>query len=400
MNSIQKKCIESRVFKTFYLIIWSCLLAISFGHIAFCIKYDHIFQDEIYWWLECWSGFFSSLLMIGIIHVVIIISIVSWFRRCNRNSSSAISLLLIPILLSMTIIVIISLNSNIFGPGTRFATAIELSRLLMKVLSTIISCSRNVPKQDVDILIRSFIYFLFAPTFLYQTTFHLNGQINLMNVVYYLQQFVICIHIFFLWFRYIASNIFQYFCIESISNWNMFIFSVSIIPFLFLVNLTVLHVYCNLTAEITRFPTRQFHSDYWNSYTVREFSRKWNLLITDCIEHCLYQPLNRRFNRTVSLFICFTISGIFHEFISSMVLKRLMLWHWIFYYPVTNTLAILYIDNHMSRRFPIVSVLAFIFFIFTAVSVTVEYYSEKNDVSDQTVFQYLGFTPRFTSCLK
>lgn len=400
MNSIQEKCAQSRVFKTFYLIFWSCLLATSFGHIAFCMKYDHILQDEINWWLECWSGFFSSLSMIGIIHVVIIISIVSWFKRCDRNSSFAISLLLIPILLSMAIIVVISLNSNIFGPGTRFATAIELSRLLIKVLSTIISCSRNVPKQDANILIRSFIYFLFAPTFLYQTTFCLNSQINLMNVVYYLQQFLICVHIFFLWFRYIASNIFQYFCIESISNSSIFVFGVSSIPFLFLLNLTVLHAYCNLTAEIARFPTRKFHSDYWNSYTSREFSRKWNLLVTDCIKHYLYQPLNRRFNRKVSLFICFTVSGIFHEFISSMVLKRLVLWHWIFYYPVGNTLVVVYLDNHMSRRFPVFGVLAFILSIFTTLSITVEYYSEKNDVSDQTVFQYLGFTPRLTSCLK
>ena len=76
------------------------------------------------------------------------------------------------------------------------------------------------------------------------------------------------------------------------------------------------HTYLNLFAEGLGFADRNFYSDWWNSESLGEYWRKWNLPVHNFLFRHIYFPLLRRkVSRTVSMLIVFGVSAFFHEYI-------------------------------------------------------------------------------------
>jgi len=104
-----------------------------------------------------------------------------------------------------------------------------------------------------------------------------------------------------------------------------------IIPFFFLMMMTFYLVFdcvCNGFAEITCFADREFYKDWWNSTTMDEFARTWNIPVHKWLLHhvCMWpstsnfhvdleslQSYNIR-KHTASI-ITFLVSGFLHELI-------------------------------------------------------------------------------------
>lgn len=70
-------------------------------------------------------------------------------------------------------------------------------------------------------------------------------------------------------------------------------------------------------AEALKLEERQFFSDWWNSSSFDEFSRKWNIPIHLFIKKHVYKVMLERFKwtRGSSYFTCFVISAMLHEFV-------------------------------------------------------------------------------------
>ena len=87
------------------------------------------------------------------------------------------------------------------------------------------------------------------------------------------------------------------------------------------------HVYLNIMAEITRFGDRHFYSDWWNSTTLADFWRTWNLPVHNWLMRHVYKPLLRRgVSRPSAVLIIFFISSFFHEYLVSVPARSLKLW--------------------------------------------------------------------------
>lgn len=53
----------------------------------------------------------------------------------------------------------------------------------------------------------------------------------------------------------------------------------------------IFHHWLNILGEITRFADRKFYSDWWNSESISEYWRKWNLPIHNFANLHVYRPL-------------------------------------------------------------------------------------------------------------
>ncbi|KAH9421690.1 Diacylglycerol O-acyltransferase 1 [Dermatophagoides pteronyssinus] len=80
----------------------------------------------------------------------------------------------------------------------------------------------------------------------------------------------------------------------------------------------------NLMAEILCFADRHFYDDWWNSRTISEFWRRWNLPIHRWLKrHLFYPTLYQGYSHFQATFLVFIFSGIFHEYFVSVPLGRI-----------------------------------------------------------------------------
>ena len=80
----------------------------------------------------------------------------------------------------------------------------------------------------------------------------------------------------------------------------------------------VFHLWLNILAEILKFGDRTFYHAWWNSTTLDEYWRKWNVPVHDWLVRHLYYPcMRRQFGKILSSVIIFFVSAIFHEIIVS-----------------------------------------------------------------------------------
>lgn len=84
------------------------------------------------------------------------------------------------------------------------------------------------------------------------------------------------------------------------------------------------HLFMNLLAELTRFGDRKFYLDWWNSRSIDEYWRKWNLPVHQWVVRHLYYPLLRKqVSRNMAVFACFLFSAIMHEVVISIPFRHI-----------------------------------------------------------------------------
>ena len=75
----------------------------------------------------------------------------------------------------------------------------------------------------------------------------------------------------------------------------------------------------NIAAEITGFADRAFYLEWWNSRTLGEYWRTWNLPVHHYLTRHVYIPLlTRGCPKTLAMVCTFTISAIAHEYLISL----------------------------------------------------------------------------------
>ncbi|GAA5978741.1 hypothetical protein JCM11641_006162 [Rhodosporidiobolus odoratus] len=85
---------------------------------------------------------------------------------------------------------------------------------------------------------------------------------------------------------------------------------------------------CNGFAEITRFSDRAFYSDWWNSISFDEFSRKWNRPVhTFLLRHVYATTITSyHFSKFSAAFVTFLLSALVHELVMAVVTKKIRLY--------------------------------------------------------------------------
>ncbi|GAA5959794.1 hypothetical protein JCM21900_001017 [Sporobolomyces salmonicolor] len=85
---------------------------------------------------------------------------------------------------------------------------------------------------------------------------------------------------------------------------------------------------CNVFAEFTKFSDRAFYSDWWNSTTFDEFSRRWNVPVhTFLLRHVYASTMSTyHFSKFQAAFVTFFLSACVHELVMAVVTKKIRLY--------------------------------------------------------------------------
>ncbi|KAK2835540.1 hypothetical protein Q5P01_016024 [Channa striata] len=230
---------------------------------------------------------------------------------------------------------------NGLPPASRFIIIMEQVRLLMKSHSFI---RENVPRvvtwskdktspAPVVPQISNYLYFLFAPTFIYRDKYPRNPVIRWGYVATKFLQVLGCVFLFHYMFVRLCVPQFHIINLQR-SDLKVIVLCVfnSIFPgvLVFLLGFFgVMHCWLNAFAEMLRFADRMFYKDWWNSTSFANFYRSWNVFVHDWLYYYVYRDFlwisQKRFKPVAMLFV-FTLSAAIHEYIIAICFG--------FFYPV------------------------------------------------------------------
>jgi diacylglycerol O-acyltransferase-1 len=87
------------------------------------------------------------------------------------------------------------------------------------------------------------------------------------------------------------------------------------------------HCWLNILAELLRFGDRSFYLEWWNSRTLGEYWRLWNLPVHYFLLRHVYTPLlNIGLSKAVSTFGVFFVSAVVHEYLISGSFSIISYW--------------------------------------------------------------------------
>ncbi|EEB10510.1 Sterol O-acyltransferase, putative [Pediculus humanus corporis] len=146
--------------------------------------------------------------------------------------------------------------------------------------------------------------------------------IEIIAVIFYLS---------FIWENYLIPSVKNFGKIKITTEELLIIFFNNNVPcvFVFLCGFySFLHSWMNAFAEILRFADRMFYQDWWNSSSFAEYYKTWNVVVHDWLYAFVYKDgtENLTKKKTVSTWMVFIISALFHEYILAFTFK--------FCYPV------------------------------------------------------------------
>lgn len=112
---------------------------------------------------------------------------------------------------------------------------------------------------------------------------------------------------------------------------------------------TVFIYFFGLLKEVTLF-SGDSYEDWWNSSSSAEFWKKWNLYTHMFIKRYIYKPLRiRNYSFFVSSSCSFIFSGIFHEYVLSMALKK---FNGVFFIAMLFQVPLHYLTDYVQKKLP------------------------------------------------
>ncbi|KAH8369348.1 hypothetical protein KR009_008834 [Drosophila setifemur] len=278
---------------------------------------------------------------------------------------------------------------------------LESTRLLMKMHAFVRYNAARVlagnPKKDDDEVevktsgrpflpsLRSYIYFLFAPTLIYRDNYPRTSHIRWK---FALNRFLEVVAIAFLYAfiheRHIHPHFGQYGLEPMGASQIILKLFGMMLPsaVIFLCGFyLILHSWLNFTAELLRFGDRMFYKDWWTSHTYDAYYRNWNVVVHDWLYEYVYKDMYVyvfRGSKLAASLSVFLISALVHEQVLGVALQMFFPVMFVMFGVVGVSLVFL------MRRAP--KVLGNIFLWFSLISgngllislYAMEYYARKN----------------------
>lgn len=176
-----------------------------------------------------------------------------------------------------------------------------------------------------NVTLSNLIYFILAPTLVYETGYPRTRAVRPSYVMRYSAQAVSCLAV-----QYVLI---MQFCVPVWRNsgptqglW-LFYLKLALPSFAswLLMFWGFFHCTLNVIAELTRFADRQFYEEWWNATTLPQFWRWWNSLVHEwCLRHVYLDTVSRHNVRpSAAEFATFFISAVVHEYVCFVAFRML-----------------------------------------------------------------------------
>jgi hypothetical protein len=210
----------------------------------------------------------------------------------------------------------VNLNTSLtVDPKLDLETLADKLKLPQPIAKSVLSYPNNVVFKDV-------LVFLLIPTLCFQLKYPFKENTSILKFLRRLAEYIV---IMVLWciimVEYVTPVVLD--CGKAIKQEDyynaLFHFIRLAVPNTYswlLMFYGTFHVYLNGFAELTGFADRNFYDDWWNSTTLGEYWKKWNLPVHCWLVRHIYFPLIRRgYSRSVCMVLVFGFSAILHEYL-------------------------------------------------------------------------------------
>ena len=269
------------------------------------------------------AGFFLNLLSMNLVVVFFVypLSRISQSQHLYWFIGSVGSILI-------TIIGLFDWRGEIFNGLLRMGLAVEFSRLTMKVVSFLVECNRSKDTfENTNVL--SFLYFMFAPTLIYKTTYPRTPKIRLISLVHYIGWIVIvCIlsaQVYYDFMLPLAQVDVVTVGLYGLAMLSLYIFIFTPLVYSFAVMFGYFEIWNGLFGELLRFSERRVFGPPRDFLDPTKIIRAMNILVSDFLSHYIYKPVyNATKSRLIALTTVFFISLSHHEICLSFTLTQLL----------------------------------------------------------------------------
>ena len=325
LTRLTREDVTSRVIYCIFFVVLSCyfwtrIIEYIFkkdlreDHLEIVMKYMSGFDNAFYCWIV------TNLVIILIFYPII---------KCSAGNKCimfAATLLAIIFLTTVTPIAKIFFGVRLLSAA---ALMIEQIRIQMKVIAFSVSISRlyreqMMTEQNGQLMkspaktssLSSFVYFLFAPTLIYNESYPRSKSRNLLKVLLMIYELLV-IFIFIipiaLWLTTpISSRVgFESF---SVSDLVSLLYPAAVTGLLFMLVLFygLLHLWMNIWAELLMFGDRQFYLEFWYDKDPQIMYRKWNLIVSNWCFSYVFLPL-KEWSAAFALMLIIVLSAAMHE---------------------------------------------------------------------------------------
>ncbi|XP_076670115.1 sterol O-acyltransferase 1 [Andrena cerasifolii] len=178
-----------------------------------------------------------------------------------------------------------------------------------------------------------YLYFLFAPTLIYQDNYPRTRKIR-WNIVLvnFAEVLTVLLFVATIYERMIEPSFVDFG--KQPVEFGMLALNIldSIMPgiLLFVCGFyLLLHSWMNAFAELLRFADKMFYKDWWNSVCFSDYFRTWNIVVHDWLYTYIYKDMYEIVvprNKPLATCMVFAISSIFHEYLLCVAFR--------FFFPV------------------------------------------------------------------
>ena len=304
---------------------------------------------------------------------------------------------------------------------------VEQVRLLMKMFSFVVENMKkqrhassspddngNEAKDGKDVesveviepvtpTLKSFLYFLVAPTLIYRDEYP-GCKRDLLRAAGLLLEVTVHIYAIAMMLKFTAAK-FNKIGIEPLEYTVLMngFFASCVCSLMFVIGMTygLWHQYENMWSEVLAFGDRQFYGAWWTEKDLGRKVRLINMIVSDFLYEYIYRPARLwGINRVFASYAVVVVSGAFHEYI---------MWSSVgFFLPVlTLSMAAAIVATHIGdyflkgnkHRAMIIDSFVFVFVnAFIAFGFLIEYYSRKNcPKPSDSLIDYI--VPRMFQCV-
>jgi len=193
---------------------------------------------------------------------------------------------------------------------------------ISEVLSLPTPILKSIKEYPQNVNLKDCYVFWLIPTMVFQIKYPFNKEISISGFICKLIIYLVLIMLYIvIVMDYITPLVME--CAMSIRNEEYYnaayFFARLTVPntyswlIMFFGNF---HIWPNALADLTGFADRNFYDDWWNSKTLGEYWRKWNLPVHNWLTRHIYFPLIRRgWSKVVSMLVVFFFSALMHEYL-------------------------------------------------------------------------------------
>lgn len=214
---------------------------------------------------------------------------------------------------------------------------------------------RKNKKTDIPSMLslRHFLYFLVVPTLCFQLDFPVRPRRNVRALLSKTAQLLLGFLFFvFVMDQYAIPSIYRIVSFDDITTVieNIINFSISTIILFLIFFYTVFYCLLDAVADLTMFYDTCFYQEWWNASSAKEFWALWNRPVYLWFKRHVYAPMRSRGVSTEKAGLAvFAISGLIHEYVVSISIKKLTGW---FLITMLLQVPLIHVTEAFKKRFP------------------------------------------------